>query len=75
MSSSTNRAEDAGRTNSTYHGDDKPTRMYLSEGFQITEAVREACESILGKEHRLNKLDNVDAIHEVFYGLSVIRKC
>ncbi len=73
MSSSTNRAEDAGRTNSTHDGDSEPI-MYLSEGIQITEAVRERCESVVGKEHRLNKLDNVDAIDEVFYGSSVLRK-
>ncbi len=73
MLSDANRAEDAGRTNSTHDGDNEPTKMYRSEGFQLTEAVPEPCESVVGNEHRLNKLDNVDAIHEVFYGLSVLR--
>ncbi len=63
-----NRAEDAGRTNSAHDGDNEPTKMYRSEGFQLTKAVPEPRESVVGNEHRLNKLDNVDAIHEVFYG-------
>ena len=75
MLSDANRAEDAERTNGAHNGDNEPIKMHISEGFHVTEAVSEPCESVVGKEHRLNKLDNVDSIDEAFYGSSVLRKC
>ncbi len=65
----------AARTNSAHDGDSEPIKMHFSQGFNITEAVPEHCESIMGNEHRLNKFDNVDAIDETFYKFSVVRKC
>ncbi len=41
MLSDANRAEDAGRTDSIHDRDNEPTRIYLSEDFQLTEAVSE----------------------------------
>ncbi len=49
--------------------------MHSSQGFDVTEAVPEHRESVVGEEHRLNKLDDVDAIDEIFCEFSVLRKC
>ncbi len=75
MLSDANRAEDAGRTNSTHDGENEPIKLHISEGFNITEAVSEYRKGVVGDYHRLNKLDNVDSIDEAFYGSSVLRKC
>ena len=69
------RAEGAARTNSTHDGDSKPIKMHSTQGFEVTEAIPELRESVVGDEHCLNKFDNVDAIDEIFCEFSVVRKC
>ncbi len=49
--------------------------MYLSEGFDITEAIPERRKDVMADEYCLNKFDNVDAIDEIFCEFSVLRKC
>ncbi len=75
MISSRKRVEDAAHTSSTHDGDDEPIKMYVSEGFDITEAVPERCKDVMADEYCLNKFDNVDAIDEIFCEFSVLRKC
>ncbi len=40
--------------------------MHVGEGYEVPEAITELCEGVVGDEHRLNDLDSVDSIDEVF---------
>ncbi len=69
------RPKDAARTSGAHDGDREPIKMHIGDRFDITEAVPEHCESIVGNEHRLSKFDDVDAVDENFCKCSVLRKC
>ncbi len=75
MVSNRKRVEDTARTNTAHDRDSEPIKMHVGEGYEIPEAITEHCEGVVGDEHRLNDLDNVDAIDEVFCELSVLWKC
>ncbi len=67
--------ENAARTSTADDGDSEPIEMYLSEDLDIPEVIPVDFKDIVRDEDRLNELDNVDAIDEVFRELCVIWKC
>ena len=65
----------ATRTNSAHDGDSEPIQMLRSQSVHVTEAIPEGCKHVMGNKHRLHEFDDIDAIDEIFYKSSFIRKC
>ncbi len=65
----------ATRTNGAHDGDSEPVQMLRGQSVHVTEAIPEGCKHVMGNKHRLHEFDDIDAIDEIFYESSVIRKC
>ncbi len=56
-------------------GDSEPIIKHTSQAPDVTEAIPECFRHVVGNDHCLHKFDDIDAINEIFYESSVIRKC
>ncbi len=47
----------------------------LVQALNVTEAIPKCFKRVVGNDRCLRKFDDIDAINEIFYESSVIRKC
>ncbi len=66
---------DVTRTDSAHDRNSQPIKIHSSQGIDVAEAIPKLCKGVMGNEHRLRKLDNVDSIDKAFCRFSVVRKC